>query len=204
MNRKEKKMEGDGLVGTSDGDVGEAVGAADVDGVGEDPEERLGDEGEVAGVLDELERGGGEAEAAREVEVERQPREAAEPLHQVPEPAHPPHRRISAANPASPPSSAAPAPAAAATTTATAAAAASSASPGPARSPGTWPAATAASENRCTSWRCTRDGEGAVPRTGPASSARRTALFRLLSHGHHPTAAEAAEGQNAERREARR
>jgi hypothetical protein len=76
---------------TSDGDVGEAVRAADVDGVGEDPEERLGDEREVPSVLHELQRGGAEAEAAGEVEVERQPREAAEPLHPVPDPAHPPH-----------------------------------------------------------------------------------------------------------------
>jgi len=67
------------------------VRAADVDGIGEDPEERLGDERDAPGVLHELQAGGAEPQAAREVEVERQPREAAEPLHPVPGPAHPPH-----------------------------------------------------------------------------------------------------------------
>lgn len=76
---------------TSNGDVGEAVRAPDVDGVGEDPEERLGDERQVPGVLRELQRGGAEAESPGEVEVEGQPREAAEPLHPVADPAHPPH-----------------------------------------------------------------------------------------------------------------
>lgn len=76
---------------TSNGDVGEAVRASDVDGVGEYPKERLGDERERPGVLNELQRDGAEAKPPGEVEVERQPREAAEPLHPVADPAHPPH-----------------------------------------------------------------------------------------------------------------
>lgn len=67
------------------------MGAADVDGIGEDPEERLGDEREAPSVLQELQAGGAEPHAAREVEVECQPREAAETLHPIPDPAHPPH-----------------------------------------------------------------------------------------------------------------
>lgn len=90
MNGGTGRKKGSALC-TSEGDVGEAVRAADVDGIGEDPEERLGDEREAPGVLHELQAGGAEPQAAREVEVERQPREAAEALHPVAEAAHPPH-----------------------------------------------------------------------------------------------------------------
>ena len=51
----------DRLLCTSEGGVGEAVRAADVDGIREDPEERLGDERDAPGVLHELQAGGAEA-----------------------------------------------------------------------------------------------------------------------------------------------
>lgn len=65
---------------TSEGDVGEAMLATEVDGVGEEAVEGLADHGEVGGVLEELEGGGGDGEGVLEEEVEGHPREAAEAL----------------------------------------------------------------------------------------------------------------------------
>lgn len=79
---------------TADGDVGEAAVAADGDGVGEEAEERLGDHGEVGGRLEDLQRGGGDAHAVLEEEVDAQPWEQPEPLHPEPHRDHPPPRRL--------------------------------------------------------------------------------------------------------------
>lgn len=92
-SRSRKMRGGRGRRGspTSDGDVGETMSAADVDGVGEHPIERLGDHGQVCGVLHELQSQGAEAQPVGQMEVQSQPWEASETLHPVTEPAQSPH-----------------------------------------------------------------------------------------------------------------
>ena len=75
---------GEGL--TSDGDVGDAVLASDVDGVGNDAVQGFSDHGEIGGALEELEGGRGGVKAVLEEEVDGSPWEAPEPLHTEPQP----------------------------------------------------------------------------------------------------------------------
>lgn len=77
---------------TSDGDVGNAVLSADVDGVRNDAIEWLGDHWKVRRVLEELQRGGIHIESVLQKEVHCHPREAPEPLHPDPEPEQLPDR----------------------------------------------------------------------------------------------------------------
>lgn len=79
---------------TSHGDVRHPVGPADVDGVGQQAEERLGHQGEVPGVLHQLQGGRAEAEPVGHVEVEGQPREAPEALDPVAKPTKSPHSAL--------------------------------------------------------------------------------------------------------------
>jgi hypothetical protein len=79
---------------TADGDVRQAPVPANGDGVGEEAEERLGDHGQVGGGLEDLQRGGGDAHAVLEEEVDAQPREQPEPLHPESDPDHEPPPRL--------------------------------------------------------------------------------------------------------------
>lgn len=80
---------------TADGDVRQAPVPAYGDGVGEEADERLGDHGQVGGGLEDLQRGGVDAHAVLEEEVDAQPWEQPEPLHPESDPDHqpPPRRR---------------------------------------------------------------------------------------------------------------
>jgi len=62
--------------------------AAYGDGIGQEAKERLGDHGKVGGGLEDLQRGGGDAHAVLEEEIDAQPREEPEALHPEPHPDH--------------------------------------------------------------------------------------------------------------------
>ena len=79
---------------TADCDVGQAPVPAYGDGIGEEAEERLGYHGQVGGGLKDLQRGGGDAHAVLEEEVDAEPREQPEPLHPEPDPDHHPSPRL--------------------------------------------------------------------------------------------------------------
>lgn len=76
---------------TSNGDVRDPTGPTDVDGVGKQAKDGLGNQREVSGVLHQLQRGRAEAQPMDHVEVEGQPRKAPKTLHPEPKPTQHPH-----------------------------------------------------------------------------------------------------------------
>lgn len=69
---------------TTEGDVGEAVLAGDIEGIGEEAIKGLGDHGEVGGVLKDLEGGWIQTEAVLQEEHYPHPWVAPHSLHKEP------------------------------------------------------------------------------------------------------------------------